>query len=289
MKAKVTVQMKTGLVLEGGAMRGMFTAGVIDVLMENSIKFDGIIGVSAGAAFGCNYKSNQIGRVIRYNTKYIKDKRYCGLRVLLREGNLYSTEFCYGVVPLELDVFDFDTYEKTEVEFYVVCTDIETGEAVYHKYEGKRDHGFDWIRASASMPLVSKIVEIEGKKLLDGGMADSIPVREFEKMGFLKNVVVLTQPEDYVKSKNPLIPLMKLKYRKYPKLVETMARRHRLYNETLGYIKEKEKRGELLVIRPESALPLSKTEKDPEKLRAVYNLGRSVAEKRLKEIREYLT
>ncbi len=281
--------MKKGLILEGGAMRGLFTAGVMDVLMENGISFDGIIGVSAGAAFGCNYKSKQIGRVLRYNTKYVKDKRYCGLRVLLKEGNLYSTEFCYNEVPLRLDVFDFDTFEKDPTEFYVVCTDTETGKAVYHKYEGKSDHGFDWIRASASMPLVSQIVEIEGMKLLDGGVADSIPVRHFEGMGFDKNIVVLTQPEDYVKSKNPLIPLMKIKYRKYPKLTEAMAKRHEVYNETLRYIKEKEKKGELLVIRPEETLPLKKAEKDPEKLRAVYNLGRKVAEKRLEEIKEYLS
>lgn len=281
--------MKTGLILEGGAMRGMFTAGVIDVLMENKINFDGIIGVSAGAAFGCNYKSEQKGRVLRYNTKYARDKRYCGLRVLLKEGNLYSTDFCYGEVPLKLDVFDFDTFGKNPCEFYVVCTDIETGKAVYHKYEGWDDHGFDWIRASASMPLVSQIVEIEGRKLLDGGVADSIPVKAFEELGFTKNIVVLTQPKDYIKKKNPLIPLMKLKYRKYPKLTEAIHKRHVIYNEALEYIKEKEGRRELLVIRPIEALPLKKTEKDPEKLKAVYNLGRKEAEKSLEKIRSFLS
>ncbi len=281
--------MKTGLILEGGAMRGMFTAGVIDVLMENKINFDGIIGVSAGAAFGCNYKSEQKGRVLRYNTKYARDKRYCGLRVLLKEGNLYSTDFCYGEVPLKLDVFDFDTFGKNPCEFYVVCTDIETGKAVYHKYEGWDDHGFDWIRASASMPLVSQIVEIEGRKLLDGGVADSIPVKAFENMGFTKNIVILTQPKDYIKKKNPLIPLMKLKYRKYPKLTEAIHKRHVIYNEALEYIKEKEGRRELLVIRPTQALPLKKTEKDPKKLKAVYNLGRKEAEKSLEKIRSFLS
>ena len=155
--------MKTGLILEGGAMRGMFTAGVIDVLMENGIKFDGAVGVSAGAAFGVNYKSKQIGRVLRYNTKFVRDKRYCGLGVLLKTGNIYSTQFCYEEVPLKHDIFDFDTYEKNPMEFYVVATDVETGKAVYHKYEGRKDHCFDWIRASASMPMVSQIVEIDGQ------------------------------------------------------------------------------------------------------------------------------
>ena len=164
-------------------MRGMFTAGVMDVLMEAGIVFDGAVGVSAGAAFGCNYKSGQIGRVLRYNTRFVRDKRYCGWRVLLRTGDMFSADFCYGEVPRYLDPFDFDAYGKNPMEFYLVCTDMETGEAVYHKYEGWEDAGFDWIRASASMPLVSRPVEIGGRKLLDGGIADSIPVKFFEGLG----------------------------------------------------------------------------------------------------------
>ncbi len=280
--------MKKGLILEGGAMRGMFTAGVIDVLMENGIEFDGAIGVSAGAAFGVNYKSRQIGRVMRYNTRFVRDKRYCGLRVLLKTGNIYSTEFCYNEVPLKYDVFDFHTYEQTPMEFHVVCTDIETGEAVYHKYAGRNDHGFDWIRASASMPLVSQIVEIDGRKMLDGGIVDSIPVKYFEKIGYSRNIVVLTQPQGYRKKKNGMMPLIKLKYKKYPKLIEAMANRHKLYNETVAYIESKEKSGELFVIRPEADLPVSRIEKDPEKLKVVYEMGRKMAIKQLKNIREYL-
>lgn len=280
--------MKTGLILEGGAMRGMFSAGVIDVMMENEIDFDGAIGVSAGAAFGCNYKSKQIGRVLRYNTKFCADKRYCGIHSLITSGNIYNTDFCYGEVPLKHDVFDFDTYEKNPMEFYVVCTDIETGEAVYRKYEGMEDHGFDWIRASASMPVVSQIVEIDGQKLLDGGIADSIPVRFFENIGYDRNIVVLTQPKDYVKKKNNIIPLIKMKYRQYPKLIEAMVNRHNVYNETLDYIAEKEKAGELLVIRPASKLPVRKVEKDPEKLKATYEIGRRAAAERLDEMKKYL-
>ena len=191
--------MKTGLILEGGAMRGMFTAGVMDVLMENGVTFDGAVGTSAGAAFGCNYKSHQIGRVIRYNTRYCKDKRFCSISSLIKSGDIYNADFCYGDIPSKYDIFDFDTYKNDPMEFYSVCTDIETGKAVYHKYTGDEDSGFDWIRASASMPLVSKIVEIDGKKLLDGGMADSIPLKFFESIGYDRNVVVLTQPADYRK------------------------------------------------------------------------------------------
>ena len=159
--------MKTGLVLEGGAMRGLFSAGVMDVMMENGIRFDGIIGVSAGAAFGVNYKSGQMGRALRYNTRYCHDKRYCGIGSLLRTGNLFNTEFCYDEVPLKLDVFDFNAFERDPTAFYITCTDVESGKPVYHEYCGRKDHGFDWIRASASLPVVSQIVEIDGLKIND--------------------------------------------------------------------------------------------------------------------------
>lgn len=281
--------MKKGLILEGGAMRGMFTAGVMDVMMENGIDFDGVIGVSAGAAFGCNYKTKQIGRVLRYNTNFCRDKRYSGFRCLMKTGDIYSADFAYGEVPLKHDPFDFDTYMSNPIEFYVVCTDIERGEPVYHAYEGWHDHGFDWIRASASMPLVSRNVEIDGMKLLDGGISDSVPIRYFESVGYGRNVIILTRPKEYIKKKNPLLPLIKLKYRKYPKMIAKMADRHNEYNEVMNYISEQEQRGAALVIRPETALKISRVEKDPEKLREIYNIGRQVAEKQLDEIRRFLS
>lgn len=280
--------MKTGLILEGGAMRGLFTAGVMDVMMEHGITFDGVIGVSAGAAFGCNYKSGQIGRVIRYNTRFCGDKRYSGLGVLLREGNLFSTPFCYDEVPNKYDPFDYDAYSQSPVEFYVVCADVETGKPVYHRYEGREDHGLDWIRASASMPLVSQIVEIDGQKLLDGGISDSVPVRYFESIGYERNVVILTQPQGYIKKKNPLIPLMKMKYSQYPDMVNTMAKRHTEYNENLAYIERQENVGKLLVIRPDQPLNIRKAEKNPAELERVYEIGRRVGSRRLEEIQKYL-
>lgn len=280
--------MKKGLVLEGGAMRGLFTAGVIDVMMEEKIEYDGIIGVSAGAAFGCNYKSGQIGRVVRYNTRFCRDKRFAGVGSLLKTGNIFNTEFAYGEVPLKYDIFDFKTYESNPMDFYVVCTDVETGEGVYHNYLGQNDHGFDWIRASASMPIVSQIVDIEGKKLLDGGIADSVPIKEFEKMGYDRNVVILTRPADYRKKKNALMPLIRMKYRKYPKLVKAMENRHLVYNETLGYIREQEKAGKLFVIQPKESLDIGKIEKNPEKIKAVYEEGRRVMKSRLEELKQFL-
>lgn len=280
--------MKTGLVMEGGAMRGMFTAGVIDVMMEHGIEFDGAIGVSAGAAFGCNYKSRQIGRVIRYNTRFCQDKRYGGFRVLLKTGDYYSKEFCYDEVPHKHDPFDYDTYERNPMEFYVVCTDVDTGRAEYHKYENRHDHALDWIRASASMPLVSRMVEIEGRRYLDGALADSIPVDYFESIGYDRNVVILTRPEGYRMEKDSLLPLMKLRYRRFPRLLDAIQTRHVVYNATLQKIARRERTGELLVIRPPMALPISRTEKDPEKLRAVYEIGRQTAERRLEEIQGFL-
>lgn len=279
---------KTGLVLEGGAMRGMYTAGIMDVMMENGVEFDGAIGVSAGAAFGLNYKSGQIGRVIRYNKRFCGDKLYCGFWCWLLTGNIYSTKYAYGEVPLKHDVFDFDAYSKHPMDFYVVCTDVMTGEPVYHLYEGREDHVFDWIRASASMPLVSKMVEIDGRKLLDGGISDSIPLRYFESIGYNRNVVILTQPDCFEKKENGLLFFIRLKYRNYPQLVRAMEERHLVYNETLRYIAEKEKAGEILVLRPQQPLPVSRVEKNPNRLQAAYEIGRADALRRLEEIKAFL-
>ena len=281
--------MKTGLILEGGAMRGLFSAGIMDVMMENGIAYDGVIGVSAGAAFGCNYISGQIGRSIRYNLKYCKDKRYGGLYSLLTTGDIYNKDFCYSEIPLKYDPFDFAAFESSPAAFYVVCTDVETGKPVYHQYTGRKDHGFDWIQASASMPLVSRIVTIDGQKLLDGGVADSIPIRRFEQMGFNHNVIILTQPKDYRKSPNSLMPLIRHKYRAYPEFIKTNENRHLVYNDTLDYIFEKEKEGSVFVFRPDEALPVSRVEKDPVKLQAAYDLGRKAGEEKLEDLKAFLT
>lgn len=279
---------KRGLVLEGGAMRGMFTAGVLDVLMENGIEFHGIVGVSAGAAFGCNYKSRQIGRAIRYNTDYCRDKRYCSLWSLLKTGDLYGADFCYREIPEKLDIFDTQAYRNNPVEFYVTVTDVESGRPLYYRCDKADSHDLELIRASASMPLVSRIVEVDGKKLLDGGVADSIPLKFFEEKGFNKNIVVLTQPQGYVKKKNQAISVARIMLRKYPKIIEAMKNRHIMYNETTEYIEEKERMGEILVIRPETALPIKRVEKDPDVLWSVYNIGRDAANKRLEEIKAFL-
>lgn len=279
--------MKRGLILEGGAMRGLFTAGVIDVMMENGLTYDGAVGVSAGAVFGCNYKSHQPGRVLRYNLTYCKDPRYCSIRSLIKTGDLFGAQFCYRDIPNRLDPFDIETYQKDPMDFWVVATDVTTGQPVYHNCLTGDETDLDWFRASASMPLAARIVEIDGHRLLDGGIADSIPLAFAEGL-YQRNVVVLTQPLGFVKEKNKALPLMRRAFRQYPKVVEVMARRHEQYNEVTAVIREKERRGELFVLRPESPLDVGRVEHDPEKLQRAYDHGRAVAEKRLAALKEYL-
>ena len=266
--------MKTGLVLEGGAMRGMYTAGVLDVMMENQIEVDGTIGVSAGAVFGCNYKSRQIGRVIRYNKKYCNDPRFGGLRSYLKTGDIFDIDFCYYEIPQVLDPFDEEAYEANPMEFYVVCTDVKTGEPVYHKCVTAVNEDLDWMRASASMPFVTNVVKVDGMELLDGGISDSIPVRWFRSIGYKKNIVILTRDEQYRKKPQYSLPFLSPMIRKYPAVIEAMRKRHRMYNRELDYIRRLEEAGWALVIRPSSPIEISKTEKDTRKLEEVYQLGR---------------
>lgn len=280
--------MKKGLVLEGGAMRGLFTAGIIDVLMKEGIEFDGVIGVSAGACFGCNYKSGQIGRTLRYNLKYCKDPRMAGFRSLLLTGDIYGAEFCYCDIPKKLDIFDTEAFISSPMEFHVVATDIDTGKPVYHKCVDGGDNDLDWIRASASMPLVSRIVEADGRKLLDGGISDSIPLKYYQSIGYEKNLVILTRPEGYVKGPNKLMPLMRMRLAKYPNFLKTMANRHNDYNNAIRYIREEEKKGTTFVLCPDEELPINRVEHDPEKIQNVYNIGKEVAMKNLEMIKEFL-
>ena len=280
--------MKTGLVLEGGGMRGLFSAGVMDVMLEHGIHFDGIVGVSAGATFGCNYKSHQLGRVLRYNIRFKDNPRYMGLRSLLRTGDLVGAEFSYHTLPNELDVFDFDTFINDPAEFHVVCTDVETGEPVYHRIDDMDDEGLDWIRASASMPLVSRPVSLGGHLLLDGGISDSIPLRYFQGQGFDRNVVILTQPKGFFKRRTKLMPLFHLFMRRYPAIVQAMSRRHLMYNDELSYLDEQERRGNILLICPQDTLPIGRTEQKEAKMRHVYGMGRQTGEDMIQTIKDFL-
>ena len=277
--------MKKGLVLEGGAMRGLFTAGVLDVMMEAKVEPDGLIGVSAGAAFGCNYKSRQPGRAIRYNKRFARDKRYCSWWSWLKTGDLYNADFGYRIIPTEYDIFDNRAFEENPMAFYAVCTDVETGKPVYKQLTESNQLTYDWIRASASMPLASKVVELEGMKVLDGGVADSIPLEYFENIGYEKNLVILTQPDGYVKEHNKLMPLMRMALRKYPKMIEALDNRHIMYNKQLVYVYQAESAGRTLVIRPEAPLPIGHVSHDPEEMQRVYDIGRETGKKYIERIK----
>ncbi|MBQ1424403.1 MAG: patatin family protein [Lachnospiraceae bacterium] len=277
---------KIGLVMEGGSMRGMFTCGVIDVFMEHGLTFDGAAGVSAGATFGCNIKSRQIGRARRYNKEYCNDRRYASFYNLIRSGDLFDVDFCYRELPFELDPWDSGTFAANPMEFYVVVSDVETGRPVYYKCGKGGYEDIEWIRASASMPLLSHIVEIGERKFLDGGVADSIPLRFMERIGYDRNVVILTQPRGYIKKHNPLMPAARIMYGRFPNFVRAMDNRHERYNRTLGYIEKQEENGTAFVIRPPMDLDIGKMEKDPDELERVYQIGRTTAEERIGEMME---
>ena len=279
--------MKRGLVLEGGAMRGLWTAGITDVMMEHDIWPDGLVGVSAGAAFGCNYKSRQIGRAIRYNMRFAKDSRYSGIRSLLTTGDYFNAEFDYHIVPKQYEIYDDDAFNHNPMEFIVVCTDVETGEAVYKPLTEANYDTYEWIRASASMPLVSKVVSIQGRKLLDGGVADSIPLAYTESRGYDRNVVVLTQPLGYQKEHNRLMPLMRLALRRYPEMIKALDYRHIMYNKQLEYVAQAEREGRCLVIRPDEKIPIGHISHNPQQMQHVYQIGRTIGERYIERIKDF--
>ena len=278
--------MKKGLVLEGGAKRGIYTAGVLDVLLENNLLADGVIGVSAGAIHGCSYVSLQVGRSINYNMKYGNDYRFMSFKSWIKSGNVVDTQFCYHELPEKLDPFDNEAFKNSGMQFYVTCSNLETGKAEYILCRDMFAE-IDYLRASASLPLVSKIVEINNKKLLDGGITDSIPLQAFEKMGFDRNIVVLTRPKGYIKKRNPLAFLSAWVYRKFPKFVEAVRKRHLMYNTELEFVEKAEREGRAFVLRPSRTIKIHKMEQNLELVREMYELGRKDAELYLEKIKKF--
>jgi len=279
---------KTGIVLEGGGMRGMYTCGILDVLMENHIFLDGMVGVSAGIAFGCNYKSRQAGRALRYNVRFARDKRYSGIRSLLKTGNYYNAWFAYHLVPTHYDVFDFNAFEESPMECYAVCFDVKTGEGVYQRLDRVNNDFFEWIRASASMPVVAQPVEVGGRLLLDGGLADSIPLQFMIDKGYKRNVVILTREDGYRKTAEHGMWLMKPLLRKWPKVIDALRERPAIYNKQLQQVREEERKGNAFVFRPLKPLDVSRTTHDPEEMNRVYQQGRQEALQRLEDLKKFL-
>jgi len=279
--------MSVGLVLEGGAMRGLYTAGVLDVFLDNKIDIDGIVGVSAGVLFGVNYVSGQRGRVLRYNKKYVNDERYMGLKCLITTGNIVGKEFSYYELPMKLDVFDEKAFEESKTDFYATVTNVATGAPEYIKLENVFNQ-MEVLRATSAMPFVSEFIELEGGKYLDGGISDSIPVKKCLELGYDKIIVVLTRPIEYRKKKGNGI-MAKLKYGKYPNLVNAINNRYNNYNEMVEKIIDMESKKEIFVIRPSKSLKIKRIERNVNKIQKMYDLGVEDCTRKMDSLREFLS
>ncbi len=267
-------------------MRGMYTAGVLDTFLLHDIQVNGVVGASAGALFGVNYLSKQAGRVIRYNKRFNGDPNYMGLRPLLREGNIVNTKYAYEDVPRTLDAFDDKAFRASGIPFYAVVTELESGQPEYLQIKSVLEQ-MDALRASASMPFVSKPVALGGKRYLDGGVSDSIPFAWMATQGYDKLIVVLTRDAGYRKKSMPRA-LSRLVYRNYPQFQERLLTRHTAYNASVEALTGLEKSGQVFVIRPSETISIGRLEKNPDRLQAVYDLGRKDAEGQLALLQEYL-
>ena len=263
---------QAGLILEGGGMKGAYTTGVLDFFLDKGIEFSSVYGVSAGAIHMCSYLSKQRGRSIDIWLTYGADKRYCSIGSLIFTGDLFNVKTCYDLVPNKWNIFDHETYEKYQGKAYAVVTNIETGKPEYLLVDECRE-GLQKVRASASLPLVSRNVRIGDKLYLDGGCSDSIPIAKSVMDGNEKNVVILTKEVGYVRKPATKLGLLKVRYRKYPKIVEVMKKRHIVYNETMAYLQRLQESGKAFVIQPKKPNDVGRLEKDPDKLRALYQEG----------------
>ena len=280
---------QAGLVLEGGGMKGIYTAGVLDFFLDKEIKFSSCYGVSAGACCLCSYLSGQKKRAYRINVNYLEQKAYCSVESLLKTGDLFGVDMCYGLIPDYLDPYDYDAFNRYQGKAYAVVTNIKTGEAEYMPLKDMHQDTIA-VRASSSLPLVSRNVKIGDELYLDGGISDSIPIRRSVKDGNRKNVIVLTKEEGYIRqpAKGAELALIRARYMRYPKVYECMRERHLMYNNTMQYIEEMQSQGKVFVIRPKQKSNVGRVEKDKAKLDALYEEGYRDAENCYLELLEYL-
>lgn len=283
---EVKKSMKIGLVLEGGAMRGMYTAGVLDTFLDKDFWVDGIISVSAGALFGVNYPSRQKGRAIRYNKKFISDNRYISFKSLVSTGNIVNKDFAFYEVPFKYDVFDNKTFKESDIDFYVAVTNLQTAQAEYVKLTDPLVQ-MEVLRATSAMPYVSRPVEIDGIPYLDGAIADSIPVEQMQKLGYDKIIVILTRTLEYRKSK-PIDWIAKWFYRRYPHFADAVNQRYAMYNRQVENVINLAEKGDIFVIRPSVDLKIKRIEKDPNKLQAMYELGMKDMQLQWENLLDYL-
>ncbi len=277
-----------GLVLEGGGMRGIYTAGVLEHFMEQDLYLPYVIGVSAGACFGASYLSRQRGRNRKVNIDYVTHPKYLSLQNYVKYRQLFGMDFIFDEIPNRLVPFDYDTFYKGSEEFVITATDCQTGLPVYFD---KKDYEKDMltiIRASSSLPFIAPIVEYKGKQLLDGGITDSIPIKKSEEDGNKRNIVVLTREGSYFKKKSNMKWLLNKTYRQYPKLIEAILTRYKMYNDTIEHIKDQEKQGKVFVIRPSSALKVGRIERNQRKLEELYSIGMEDAKREFKRLEDWL-
>ncbi len=277
-----------GLILEGGGMRGFYTAGVLDFFIENNYYFKDVLAVSAGSTHACSYLSGQKGRAFRINVDYVEDKRYGGMANWVKTGEFFNKEMHLNIIPNELDLYDYEAFKRCESNFYAVATNCITGKAEYLKINDMKTD-IDAVWASCSLPLMARGQEFKGSFYMDGGVSDPIPVRKSVEMGNKKNVVVLTRQAGYKKEPDKMFKAIKMKYgKKYPHLVQTYAKRHEIYNETLRYIEKGEKDGTIFVIRPSVKPNVGRLEKNKEKLEQLYELGYNDAKKLNEKFLEFI-
>ncbi|HJF21933.1 patatin [Mammaliicoccus lentus] len=276
----------TGLILEGGGMRSMYTAGVLDFFIKEDIYFEYNIGVSAGASMAASYISRQFRRNHRVTAKYIKDKRYLSLSNYIKRKELFGMDFVYHYIPTYLEPFDFEKFDQAEEKFVVVTTDCETGEAVYFDKNDTKGSLLTALEATSSLPLMANPVQYKGHTLLDGGIVDPIPIKKSIEEGYTKNVLILTRPKGYRKTSSRFSKVFRMKA--YPKVNHLMELRYKHYNKTLDWIEEEEDKGNIFVIRPTNTLAVDRVEKDPRKLDALYREGYADAEKIYKDLKEYV-
>jgi len=275
------------LILEGGGFRGVYTAGVLDFFIDRKAMFSSVYGISAGACNALNYLSQDRGRYIEIAKRFCNDPRYMGVGQLLKTGSIFNWQFSFYEIPERYIPYDYDTFYASPMCLKVGATDCATGRCHWFS----RENGDDLIRdsiASSSMPLLAPMQEIAGRQYLDGGIADSIPVRFFESIGYKRNLIVLTQPKGFVKKKNKMLPAIRARYLRYPAFVEAVADRHERYNETLDHIAMLEQTGKAFVIRPPIPLEIGSMERDPVQLRRVYETGRAVAEIQVDKIAAFV-
>ena len=278
---------KIGLISEGGGMRGIYTAGVLDFFIEKDIEVDLVVGVSAGSCNGASYLSKQYKRAYHVNIDYLKNKNYLSFRNFIKTGSIFGMDFLFNKIPNELNIYDHDTFKKSKAKFIAVATNCETGKAEYFELKDLEKE-IIYLQASSSIPMFANIVEVDGYKLLDGGVADSIPIEYAINNGCKKNIVILTRDETYRKSNLKFMHAVKRKYRKYPKLVQAIENRYINYNESLDLVSKLAKSGDAFVIRPKKPVKISQIEKSVSKLNKLYEDGYNDAKEAYGSILEFM-